>query len=576
MALDPAKTLDEERTLDQATVVEPHAPATGAQEPSGPHTLPGATDRSGTQSHTRTTVLVDAADAMHAQEVGRTRAFTRVSLALAVLVGSLLPFVGGDSVAKAAFAIGLGVMAAVGAWLLWVLRDDAGYSVGRALVFGYSALASGFAGIYFFGMFSPAVAVVPFGLFFFSTGKSIRATVAIWLTSAVGYALLTLTIVGGVLADRGIVRADRARLADMLAMILLVEVVFLATFLVARATRRVTIEALERHERAVRGVAQRDALLKEARQELERALAVGGVGRLTDEVLGSFRLGAVLGRGGMGEVYEAVHVSTREAAAIKVLHSSALAEPEAVRRFLREAKVVASLAVPNVVRVFEIGGLEAPLPYIAMERLRGRDLADVLRAERRLAAAKVVTLVREAGHGLAAAHDKGVVHRDVKPRNLYLAEGEGRPTWKVLDFGVSKLAGDTGTTLTRDRVVGTPSYMAPEQARGREVSGRTDLYALAVIAYRALTGRPAYTGDGVPEILYKVVHTMPPRPSDFGRLHHDVDLALAVGLAKDSSERFATAGELADALEAAVHGDLAPSVRARGERLVASHPWGKG
>jgi eukaryotic-like serine/threonine-protein kinase len=343
---------------------------------------------------------------------------------------------------------------------------------------------------------------------------------------------------------------------------------------IARATRRTTLSAIEEHDRAVRGLAQRDALLKEARQDLERALAVGGVGRFTDEILGSFKLGSVLGRGGMGEVYEATHVTTREPGAVKVLHTHALADPEAVRRFLREAKLAASLSVPNVVRVLEIGGLESHIPYIAMERLTGEDLADVLRAERRLSVSKVVTLLRQVGAGLEAAKAAGIVHRDLKPRNLFLADQpEGKPVWKILDFGVSKLTGDTGQTLTREMVIGTPSYMAPEQASGRKVTHRSDLYSLAVIAYRALTGRPAFTGDAVPEILYKVVHELPSRPSQVARLPGDVDLALSIALAKDPLVRFDSAAELADALEAAARGEVDPIVRARAEAVLAEWPW---
>jgi len=511
---------------------------------------------------------------MHAQEVARTRAFTRVSLGLAVVLSAAIPLSGGDPIARRVVIGGVATTFVFATWLAILLRNDQGYSVRRALIFAFSCIVSGYTAIYYFGVFSPAPAVIPFGLYLFSVGQSFGGTLAIYLGCAAAQLGLSLAIVSGLLVDRGLVRADHLGRLDRLVIVALVEAIFFATFVIARSTRRTTISAIEEHDRAVRGLAQRDALLKEARQDLERALSAGGVGRFTDQTLGSFKLGAVLGRGGMGEVYEATHVTSREPGAVKVLHPSALADPEAVRRFLREAKLAASLSVPNVVRVLEIGGLDSSLPYIAMERLEGEDLADLLRTERRLSVAKVLTLLRQVGTGLEAARAAGIVHRDLKPRNLFLARQQGeRRVWKILDFGVSKLTGDQGATLTREMVIGTPSYMAPEQASGRAVTHRSDLYSLAVIGYRALTGRPAFTGDGVPEILYKVVHEMPSRPSQIARLPVEVDLVLAIALAKDPAARFDTAAELADALAAAAQGELDPLLRARAEAVLVKSPW---
>src|SRR6185436_10836333 len=121
-----------------------------------------------------------------------------------------------------------------------------------------------------------------------------------------------------------------------------------------------------------------------------------------------------------------------------------------------------------------------------------------------------------------------IIHRDLKPQNLFVASG----TWKILDFGVSRVA-DTGDTLTAGHVVGTPGYMAPEQARGAAVDHRTDLYALAAIAYRVLTGHAPFSGGEIADLIYRVVHTAPGRPTVLAKLPADVDLALAIGLAKD-------------------------------------------
>src|SRR6185312_6668431 len=140
---------------------------------------------------------------------------------------------------------------------------------------------------------------------------------------------------------------------------LLVEATLAATFLVARNTRVAALRAIELHDKAVRGIVTREALLEEARQDLQAMLRAGGLGRYTDATLGSFRIGKLIGRGAMGEVYEATHVATNEPAAVKLLQPHVLADPEMVRRFLREAKIAASLDVPNVVRVLEIGDKEA-------------------------------------------------------------------------------------------------------------------------------------------------------------------------------------------------------------------------
>ena len=179
-----------------------------------------------------------------------------------------------------------------------------------------------------------------------------------------------------------------------------------------------------------------------------------------------------------------------------------------------------------------------------------------------------------AGAGLSVAAAKGIVHRDIKPQNLFLAEGGNGapPTWKVLDFGVSKLA-DHGGTLTRGHVVGTPGYMAPEQARGQQVDHRADIYALAAIAYRALTGHPPFTGKDVPSTLYDVVYKMPRRPSALVDLPEEVDAVLAIGMAKRPEDRFADGAALADALDAALRGDLPDGLRRRAEALEAVQPW---
>src|SRR5688572_14487396 len=181
-----------------------------------------------------------------------------------------------------------------------------------------------------------------------------------------------------------------------------------------------------------------------------------------------------------------------------------------------------------------------------MERLTGVDLAGHLRERGRLDLDETIEMARQLAAGLEAARKAGIVHRDLKPQNVFRIDGPV-PTWKILDFGVSKLVGHGGT-LTQGHVIGTPQYMAPEQARGEEVDHRADVYALAAIVYRCLTGRPPFGGAGVPQILYAVVHTLPPRPSSLAELPPGADDVLARGLAKRPGDRFADATAFAAAL----------------------------
>jgi serine/threonine-protein kinase len=208
-----------------------------------------------------------------------------------------------------------------------------------------------------------------------------------------------------------------------------------------------------------------------------------------------------------------------------------------------------------------------------MERLQGQDLAELLRAETRFDLARVVALVRDLAAGAGAAHDAGIVHRDLKPQNTFRAERAGQPpVWTILDFGLSKLV-DHAATLTHGGIVGTPAYMAPEQARGLEVDRRADVYALAAIAYRSLTGRPPFAAPDAMTVLLDVLDDMPPSPRAFAELPSDVERVLALGLAKDPSERLARAEELALALDAAARGELPADLRDRASALLRRRPW---
>jgi eukaryotic-like serine/threonine-protein kinase len=370
--------------------------------------------------------------------------------------------------------------------------------------------------------------------------------------------------------DRGIVSMASLRTIDQVGVLGVVEFLYFITFYTARRSQRLTLEHVSRLEQAVRGVAQREALLSEARAELDRALKVGGPGRFTEQVVGSFKLGNLIGRGGMGEVYEADGVAQMLGeAAVKLLHPGTLSDPTHVARFMREAQIAAKLDSEHVVRVLEVGTTSGEVPYIAMERLRGHDLAHQLRKQRRLTLPQAATLAEQMALGLEAARAAGIVHRDLKPHNVFFA---GDRVWKILDFGVSK-AGGSGT-LTKGHVIGTPAYMAPEQARGEDVDHRADVYSLAAILYRSVTGHPAFTGKDVPTTLYDVVYRVPTQPSMLASLPADVDRVLALGLAKDSRERFASALELASWFAAAIKDELTAEQRDRANDLMTKHPWG--
>jgi serine/threonine-protein kinase len=279
----------------------------------------------------------------------------------------------------------------------------------------------------------------------------------------------------------------------------------------------------------------------------------------------------------MGEVYAATDTESGGDAAIKVLQSSMLGDDQLVARFLREGEAASQLEGANVVAIYEVGTIGANgAPYIAMELLRGHDLGWHLRQRGALPLDEVLALAEQVARALEAARRAGIVHRDLKPQNLFLAQQHAAaPLWKILDFGVSRLAGTSGT-LTMDMIVGTPGYMSPEQAAGgSEVTHRSDVFSFGAVVYRTLTGQPPFAGSDTPQILYQVVYRNPARPSQLvPGLPGDVDLVLAIALAKDPGDRFASATELADALRAAAKTRLDPAVRLHAQTLLASLPWG--
>jgi len=503
-------------------------------------------------------------EALERDEMLRTRRFCFVGFAVAVAGGSGAAVLPGDPTATVIMLSAVGLACAAILFLLSRTRDPMQFRRPSTVLGWYVPAACVTTAIPYFGVFSPAAVVLVLGIYFTGLSKNARLAFAVYATLAGVQGVLAIVVIGDYARDTGIVQIlDLAR-RDQIIVQGLVQVVMLATLVTARMSRRTLLVAVGELEHAVRVAAHREALLLEAREELERALR-SGRGRFTGQTLSGFELGAVIGRGAMGEVYEANDPRTNERVAIKVLSQASLSNPNHVLRFLRELRTAIGIDSPHVVKVLEVG--ETPLPYLVMERLEGMTLSEILRGKRVLSAGEAIDLVTQIGAGITAAAAAGIVHRDLKPQNLFLHRG----AWKILDFGVAR-AIDHGDTLTSGHVVGTPSYMAPEQASGGTVDHCTDLYALAAIAYRALTGHPPFAAGDIAETLYRVVHTRPRRPTELApNLSPDVDGVLALGLAKRPTDRFGAAVDFAGALVEALDGKLSTTLRARAAALP--YPW---
>jgi eukaryotic-like serine/threonine-protein kinase len=439
--------------------------------------------------------------------------------------------------------------------------------------FGLFCLAVSLSVQLYGGVFSPAPMVIALGVSYFGLGDDRSFGYFICVSATTGYAALATLVTVGVLPDVGLFPARDATVGARVAAVGISVGVFAVMLWQARLSRLATIQAVDRLDDALRLVQEREALINEANQNLEVALAAGGRrGAFSGGSAGAYRLGELLGHGGMGDVYAAAHLQTGRTAAVKLVHGKALANPSTVQRFLREAEVAMRLKSPSLVEIFELGEAESGAPFLAMELLVGHDLGWHLRRQRQLPLNEVVGLVGDVADGLMVAHGAGVVHRDLKPANLFRLDDNGR--WKILYFGVAKLRGSTGT-LTRHAIIGTPGYMSPEQAQGHDVDARSDLFSLGAVIYRTLTGRPPFAGPDTPQVLFDIVYRMPARPSELvGTLPPAVDAVLAIAMAKDRADRFASADELARAFAAAAKNELAEPLRKRSRAVLKRLPWG--
>lgn len=421
------------------------------------------------------------------------------------------------------------------------------------------------------GVMSPTVMTLIFGIYYFGLSDDKIEGWVNYLIASVGFALLTLLTALGVAPTEGTLfplASDDPR--ALVAMAFVCELMLASTFWLARQSRRATIGAMVTIETARRQIEERDALLDEVAADLRSAIGAGQRGRYTGRSIGAYAAAEVIGRGAMGEVYSATR-SDGHPAAIKVLNTYSAESDVQVQRFFREAQISSSLSSPHIVKVLDHGVTADASPFIAMELLEGHDLAWHLRQRRRFTIKDALMLVGHVAQALSVAQDEGIVHRDIKPKNIFLDE-RADPVWKVLDFGVSKMRASSGT-LTNDDIVGTPAYMAPEQAKQGQVDHRADVFALGAIAYRVLTGRPAFSGDQPVAVMYMVATEQPQRPGALVRLPSDIDLVLALSLAKDRERRIRSATSFSAALRDAARGELDERFRSDARALLAEHPW---
>jgi len=454
------------------------------------------------QNQKVSTMPVQAASmvALRAEEWRRSRYFAVFAAGLAGTIGVMVWFLPGDDTAKhLTWVSNVGVILTGVHFALSVSQSE-DYTPNRTLVWLITCALSVTAFCYYSGWYSPSIAFYVFGIYFLSLGSSLRVSAILYASCTIGMGGGMLLEALGVIPAVGMVSGDDICWEFKLAFAILMHLLLASTFVFGRVSERATTKAVTNMERALRRVGERDAQLEEAQLALRVHL---GVGRLTGTTISDWLIGDVIGRGGNGEVYAAHHVDTKLPAAVKFLRAELADDVYSLKRLMREAQIIADIDSQNTVKVFDTGDGSSGPPYIAMEFLEGRDLGAILRDRGRLPTTEVLDLIEQVADMLSLAHARDVVHRDLKPQNLFLVDqGDDLGIWKVLDFGVSKV-GENTTTLTQDILIGTPAYMAPEQAGGKSVDQRADVFSLAAIAYRAITGHPAFRGTDVATILFQ-------------------------------------------------------------------------
>lgn len=289
-------------------------------------------------------------------------------------------------------------------------------------------------------------------------------------------------------------------------------------------------------------------------------LSASGVGAEVDPMIGQtidkrYKITAKLGEGGMGEVYAADHLRISRRVALKLLRSEVLTNDEAVKRFEQEAMTASSIGHDNIIRIEDSGKLEDGRIYLAMELLDGQPFNDMI-DQGLVAPERLLHILIQTGHGLAAAHGKGIIHRDMKPENIYITnKSDGTDLPKLLDFGIAKVSQAEGENhLTRTGTIfGTPFYMAPEQALGETVDHRVDVYAMGVIMYEVFCGVVPFEGESFMGILTQHITAEPLLPSEMAQRHGrhvppGVEEVILKAMKKNPAERYQTMDDLVQAL----------------------------
>jgi len=294
--------------------------------------------------------------------------------------------------------------------------------------------------------------------------------------------------------------------------------------------------------------------------------------------LGSYRLLQRLGEGGMGAVYRAVHRKLGREVAIKVLQKDLTSDRGIINRFFHEARAANTIRHENVIEVYDFVE-DGENVYFVMELLRGRDLHDTIHrrpaAQGPIEPARALFIIEQIAAGLHATHARDIVHRDLKPENIFLCHRHGVNDFvKIIDFGVAKLDRPDGLSTVAGAVLGTPEYIAPEQARGLNIDGRADIYSLGCIAYEMLTRHQVFGGGTRADVLTRQIKVDPP---PLRRFVHDLppalDAAVLQALAKDARARPATARVFAESLAAALERPLHdPGAFHAGDRPSGSRP----
>ncbi|MBP9085407.1 MAG: serine/threonine protein kinase [Kofleriaceae bacterium] len=313
--------------------------------------------------------------------------------------------------------------------------------------------------------------------------------------------------------------------------------------------------------------------------------------------IGNYRLDKILGRGGMGTVYAGEHIYIKKQVAVKVLHPQFAKYQEAIHRFLREARAATSINHPNIVDVTDFGILNDGPVYFVMEFLEGISLEDLIEKEGAVDLHRALNIANQMALALEAAHDQGVIHRDLKPDNIMLLKRPGRrdlvrmipgQNWitereesydfvKILDFGIAKvlIADELSAETVQGAVFGTPEYMSPEAARGEEVDHRADVYSLGVIMFDMLCGRPPFEAQQSSDVLSMHINNAPPSPREFAPHREITEQAEAVilkAMQKDPRNRFQTMGDFRRGLEGA-YGSIA--YRRHGAVVAGVQPLGE-